>query len=327
LCTGCLNLFDKEVWSAELKSLVTGGAGFIGSNLAEKLCGLGDEVVIVDNFSSGFKKNIEKLGIEVLEADIRDKEIINSKIFKNTDRIFHLAANVDNRFSWDDPELPVRSNIEGTLNVCLAARNYDVNQIVYSSTGTVYGDLPAPPYREDRQTSGQTTLYGATKYSAEGILSVFATHYAISSTVFRFVGVLGPKTSHGHLFDFMSKLAKNPKELKVLGNGYQKKAYVDVDDVITALINTKKNEFDVFNIGRPDFSTVRDSVRWMCEEMDIDPQISYENTDRGWIGDNPTLYLNVEKILNTGWQPTYTIENSVKRTVRWLSENKWILRN
>jgi len=308
-----------------LKSLITGGAGFIGSNLAQKLIEIGDEVVIVDNFSSGFTQNLENLDVQVFESDIRDSKIITSPAFNEVDRVFHLAANVDNRFSWSEPTLSLRSNIEGTLNVCLASRENSIKQIIYASTGTVYGDLLNPPYQEERQTSQQTTLYGATKYSAEGILSVFSTHFEMCSLIFRFLGVLGPKSSHGHLFDFMTKLKKNPNQLKVLGNGNQKKAYVDVDDVVSALIHTEVKNFEIFNIGRSDYSTVKDSIKWLCEELGINPQIEYENKDRGWIGDNPALYLDIQKLHQTGWKPTRSIEQSVKRTVRWLAENPWIL--
>lgn len=135
------------------------------------------------------------------------------------------------------------------------------------------------------------------------------------------MGVLGPNTSHGHLFDFIRKLRANPNSLNVLGNGNQKKAYVDVDDVINALIQTKSKNFDVFNLGRSDFSTVRDSVKWLCEELEINPIIQYEENDRGWVGDNPHLYLDITKLNETGWRPTRTIEESVKRTVRWIAEN------
>jgi UDP-glucose 4-epimerase len=304
-----------------LKSLITGGAGFIGSNLAKKLVEIGDEVVVIDDFSSGNIDNLQGLEVEIVEADIRNERVINFPAFEKADRIFHLAANVDNRFSWQDPKLSLRSNIEGTINIGLACQKHGINQLVYSSTGTVYGDLPNPPYRESEQTSQQTTLYGATKYAAEGILSVFSTHFGIDCLILRFVGVLGPNISHGHLFDFMRKLRSNPDKLMVLGDGNQKKAYVDVDDVVSGLLIPFRTNFEVFNLGRPDFSTVKDSVRWLCEELEISPDVEYEERDRGWIGDNPNLYLDIQKLSKLGWKPERTIEESVKRTVRWLANN------
>ena len=241
------------------------------------------------------------------------------------DVIYHLAANVDNRFSWENPYLSLENNPKATMNVALAARNFSIPKIVFSSTGTIYGDHPLQPYKENYESSNQTTLYGATKYASEGILSVFSEHYDISCEIFRFVGVLGPNSSHGHLFDFLQKLRKNPTQLDVLGNGLQRKSYIFVEDLINAI--TKLNneiKFDVTNVGRSDYSTVRDSVNWIKEELNIDFKANYEVSDRGWVGDNPFLQLDVTKLESTGWKPKYTIEESVKKTVRWLSENEWI---
>lgn len=308
-----------------MKTLVTGGAGFIGTNLIEELLRLGDEVIVIDNFSSSFMKNTDIKNVNTLNCDLSNPEIINDSIFESVDRIIHLAANVDNRFSWRDPHLSVRSNIDATLNLALAARNFEIPKIIYASTGTIYGDLSNPPFLEMEESSNQTTLYGATKYAAEGILSVFATHYGIKTTVFRFVGVLGPHSSHGHLFDFVSRLRLDPSILNVLGDGNQKKAYVHVSDLINGILNIESElVFDVFNLGRPDYSTVRESVRWLCEEWGISPTVNYEKSDRGWIGDNPFMQLNVEKALRTGWEPHISIEESVKATVRWMLQNQSI---
>ena len=309
----------------ELITLITGGAGFIGINLATELQKQGNEIRIIDNFNSSLEEDFKFQSIECRKLNLADPESSNNDIFHSVDRIIHLAADVDNRFSWSNPYMSLESNIKATLNVALAARNFDIPKIIYASTGTIYGDLKTPPFKETDENSNQTTLYGATKYAAEGILSVFASHYEIKTTVFRFVGVLGPYCSHGHLFDFIKKLKSDPTKLMVLGNGYQKKAYVHVSDLIEGILNIESSEaFDVFNLGRSDYSTVRDSIRWLLEEWSINPIVNYQNTDRGWIGDNPFLQLNVEKALNTGWQPKITIEDAVKTTVRWMLENDWI---
>jgi UDP-glucose 4-epimerase len=243
------------------------------------------------------------------------------------DVIYHLAANVDNRFSWKNPYLSLENNPKATLNVALAAKNFFVPRIVFSSTGTIYGDHPKQPYAEEYESSRQTTLYGATKYASEGILSVFSEHFGISSEIFRFVGVLGPNSSHGHLFDFLNKLQSNPNRLEVLGNGYQRKSYIYVDDLINAITREPSDlKFDITNVGRSDFSTVRDSVRWIKEELNIEFADTYQDLDRGWVGDNPFLQLDVSKLESSGWKPTFTIEQAVKKTVRWLSENKWIFK-
>ncbi len=308
-----------------MKTLVTGGAGFIGTNLIEELQRIGDEVVVIDDFSSSFLESTQIKNVETLNYDLSNPDIVDKGIFESVDRIIHLAANVDNRFSWNNPHLSIRSNVDATLNLALAARNFEIPKIIYASTGTIYGDLSNPPFLEMEESSKQTTLYGATKYAAEGILSVFATHYGIKTTVFRFVGVLGPHSSHGHLFDFVSRLRLDPTTLNVLGDGNQKKAYVHVSDLINGILSIESEFiFDVFNLGRPDYSTVRESVSWLCEEWGISPTVNYEKSDRGWIGDNPFLQLNVEKALRTGWVPQMSIEESVKATVRWMLQNQSI---
>lgn len=318
-------LFIGFLRSSKIKTLITGGAGFIGINLISRLQEAGDEIRVIDNFSSSLFSKVNIPGVQAVNLDLEDQKIAENEIFRSIDRIIHLAANVDNRFSWDDPYKSLSSNVKGTLNVALAARNFEIPKITYASTGTIYGDLTTPPFEEHQENSMQTSLYGATKYASEGILSVFASHYGIKINVFRFVGVLGQFCSHGHIFDFVKKLRKDPTKLMVLGNGYQKKAYVHVMDLIDGILSIESSKsFDVFNLGRSDYSTVRDSIRWLLEEMNLTPDLYFEDSDRGWIGDNPFLQLNVKKALNSGWSPAITIEDAVKSTVNWMLKNEWI---
>lgn len=307
-----------------MKTVVTGGAGFLGRNLLNILQASDEEVLIVDNFSSSKESGLqEATNVKVVNMDLTNPEVSTNEVFRGFDRIIHLAANVDNRFSWENPHLSIQSNVDATLNVGLIARNFDIPKIIYASTGTIYGDNASPPFEECFESSEQTTLYGATKYAAEGILSVFATHYGIKVTAFRFVGVLGPYSTHGHLHDFVKRLKLDPNKLEVFGNGYQKKAYIHVEDLIKGILTIDGPEiFDVFNLGRPDYSTVRDSIRWLLEVWGISPEVSYQTTDRGWIGDNPFLQLDVKKAFNAGWVPTYTIEEAVKATVMWLLDGE-----
>ena len=302
--------------------LVTGGCGFIGTNLSLHLLKEKHDVTILDNRTNLNSELLKNYGAKVLNLNLEDEAIQSHKCFQNIDEIYHLAADVDNRFSWERPFDCINMNIKTTLNIGLAARNFQIPNIIYSSTGTIYGDNLNPPFLEDYENSNQTSLYGATKYGGEGILSVIATHFGISVDVFRFVGVLGPYSSHGHLFDFVAKLRANPTSLNVLGNGTQKKSYIHVDDVISGILKIRgESTFNVFNLGRADYSTVKDSVRWLIEEWKINPEVIYENSDRGWVGDNPFLQLDVSKAINAGWYPTISIEDAVKATVRWLIEN------
>lgn len=310
-----------------MKVVVTGGAGFIGSNLVNFYIDQGHEVVVIDDLSSGFERRINPEA-HFVQGDLLEAKGLWRESLQNSDLLVHLAANVDNRHSWNDPHLPIRANVEATLNVGLAARDYDIPQIIYSSTGTAYGDLPEPPYLESQAGSSQTSLYGATKFAGEGILSVFAEHYGISVKVLRFVGVLGPGYSHGHVYDFVRKLKSDPQRLDVLGNGYQQKSYVYVSDLCRAIdivsSDVSGTKFNVFNLGRQDFCTVRDSVRWICEELQLEPELIFESSPIGWVGDNPNLYLDTSKLTKLGWEPKISTENSVRSTASWLMANDWI---
>ena len=308
-----------------VKIVVTGGAGFIGSNLTKKLCSEGHDVIVIDDLSSGYLEHLRDLSYTFKNINIKNNEIVNDKVFENVDVIYHLAADVDNRFSWEKPYLGIESNVIGTLNIGLAARNFQIPKIVYASSGTIYGDNLNPPFKESDESSTQTTLYGSTKYSAEGLLSVFSTHFGTQVIVHRFVGVLGPHSSHGHIFDFMKKIKNNPESLKVLGNGYQKKSYIHVEDVLNGITSIQSDKpFEVFNLGRSDYSTVRDSVTWLLKELNSKAKPQYEENDRGWTGDNPFLQLDVSKALTKGWLPKFTIEEAVTDTIRWLNGNPWI---
>jgi UDP-glucose 4-epimerase len=308
------------------RAIITGGGGFIGLNLARRLLKSGVEVQIIDNFFSSRRKQLIDSDINFHERNLCEDSIINDSIFKDTDVIYHLAADVDNRNAFSRPHELIKNNINATLNVGLAARNFGIEKIVYSSTGTIYGDNDKPPFREQDEDSFQSSLYGATKYSGEGILGVISTHFGVKVVVFRFVGVLGPGYTHGHIFDFTKKLLKNSAELEVLGDGNQKKSYVNVEDVIDALLlnGLNKNNFEVYNLGRRDFSTVKDSINWITELMNVDPEIKFGTNQKGWIGDNPNLYLDTSRIENLGWKPKHTIEESVKSTADWLLQNQWV---
>lgn len=310
---------DKE------KVVVSGGAGFIGRNLVQALLGRGFRVTVIDNFSSGHERFLVDLEIDLINADISNPDMVTNIGFKDAKRIYHLAADVDNRNSWTVPYKSLNANSIGTLNIGLAAKNFGIKEIVYSSSATVYGEHLRSPYFEDQDNSQQTSLYGATKYSGEGILSSFAFHFPIKVVVFRFGNVLGPFCTHGHLYDFVSRLRRGENLLNVLGNGNQIKTYIHVYDVVNALIGVSMSgQFEVYNLSRPDYSTVRDSVKWLSETLNLSFDVEYENSAYGWRGDNPRLFLNTLKIEKTGWKPQITIEKSVKDTVNWLWANQWV---
>jgi UDP-glucose 4-epimerase len=306
------------------KVIITGVAGFIGSNLAKDLISQGYEVVGFDNLQSGKLRQIKDLDFEFIDYDLSNPDFSKIKSLKGAQRIYHLSADVDNRFSMEKPKRMLSSNVNSTLNIGLAAQHNGIQEIVYASTGTIYGDNSNPPFPEKAEFSNQTTLYGATKYAGESLLAVFSNQYDISVTAFRFVGVLGSGYTHGHIFDFVKQMYKDPTKLKVLGDGNQKKSYVNVKDLITAIIMPINTGFHTYNLGRSDFSTVRNSVDWIVDSLNLNPEIEYGTTPFGWVGDNYFLQLDNTKLLATGWKPQYSIEESVRETALWLNQNSWV---
>jgi UDP-glucose 4-epimerase len=306
------------------KVIITGVAGFIGSNLAKDLISRGYEVVGFDNLQSGKKRQIENLDFEFIDYDLSNPDFSEIKSLKGAERIYHLSADVDNRFSMEKPNRMLSSNVNSTLNVGLAAQLNEIQEIVYASTGTIYGDNPKPPFPEEAEFSNQTTLYGATKYAGESLLAVFSNQYDINVTAFRFVGVLGSGYTHGHIFDFVKQMFIDPTKLSVLGDGNQKKSYVNVKDLLAAITRPIGMGFHTYNLGRSDFSTVRNSVEWIVDSLNLNPEIAYGTTPFGWIGDNFFLQLDNSKLLATGWEPQYSIEESVRETALWLNQNPWV---
>lgn len=305
--------------------VVTGGAGFIGRNLVAHLLLRGNRVIVIDNFSTGFEAFLKGLDVELISVDIRNPEITTNQIFKGASRIYHLAADIDNRKSWEAPYSSFESNSLGTLNIALAARNFYIPELVYASSATVYGEHLTAPYFETQDSSLQTSLYGATKYSGESILSAFAFHFPMKVTVFRFGNVLGPYCTHGHLYDFVGRLRNGETRLDVLGDGNQLKTFVHVKDVVRALADIEsQSRFEVFNLSRADYSTVKDSVRWLSEVLNTELHVYFGDSPVGWLGDNPRLFLNTDKVASLGWNPEIGIEKSVKDTVEWLLENQWV---
>jgi len=312
-----------------MRTIVTGGAGFIGSNLAMMLEQT-DEVRILDNFSTGDSRflGLNSGQRELIEVDISTAKVeALAEIMEGFDRVFHIAANADVRGGWSNHRVDLDQNIIATSNIAEAARRSGVKEIIFASTGCVYGDSTIIPTSENEPFPIQTSLYGSSKAAAEGILSSYAAQGAFNVTVFRFVSILGKNYHHGHVVDFVRKLKANPGELAVLGNGTQKKSYIHVDDCVRALIELRnlKSPFEVFNIGHDYFIPVHKSANLVVESMGLSPRIVFGTEDRGWIGDNPFTFLDISKAQSFGWTPTISIEESVAQTVQYLLDNDWVL--
>lgn len=314
-----------------MKCLVTGGAGFIGSNLVDRLLPNGHEVIVYDNFSTGFQEflnNAKKFDtFKLVRGDLLDLEFLTNSMH-GCDFVFHLAANADVRFGTEHPDKDLKQNTIATFNVLEAMRLNGIKKIAFSSTGSVYGEASVIPTPEDAPFPVQTSLYGASKLACEALIQAYCEGFGFQSWIFRFVSILGERYTHGHVFDFYKKLLETPDKLDVLGNGKQKKSYLYVQDCLDAIllaIEKSDDKVNIFNLGADEYCEVNNSIKWICSHLDVSPQLVYSGGDRGWIGDNPFIFLDCSKIRRLGWKPKYTIKEGIIKTLRYLEENKWVL--
>jgi UDP-glucose 4-epimerase len=314
-----------------LKVFITGAAGFIGSTLADALLAQGDDVVGYDNISTGFTQFLAGAmahpRFTFHRADTLDLPKL-TEAMKGCDRVIHLQANADVRFGTDHPRKDLEQNTIATFNVLDAMRVNGIREIGFSSTGSVYGETATIPTPENVSFPIQTSLYGASKVAGEGLISAFAEGFGMRGVVFRFVSILGPRYTHGHVFDFYKRLREDASVLHVLGNGKQRKSYLHVDDCVAAIgaaLGAESGKFEVYNFGQDHYCQVNDSIGWICDELKVEPRLEYSGGESGWIGDNPFIFLDCAKIRSTGWVPKHKIEDGVRLTLRWLRDNPWVL--
>ncbi len=321
---------------APVRYFVTGGAGFLGSNLADALLAQGHEVVAYDNFSTGQREFLEQASrsdaFRLVEGDVLDVQRLGAAM-KGCDFVFHLAANADIRFGLEHPRRDLEQNTIATFNVLEAMRNNGIRGIAFSSSAAALGEPSIVPTPEDCPVPVQTSLYGASKMACEGMISSYCEGFGFEGYVFRFVSLLGDRYPHGHVFDFVRELRRDPSRLRILGDGRQRKSYLHVQDCVEAMLHVVRlrtareapHGVQVYHLGCPEYVEVKDSARWICERLGLDPQLEYSGGQRGWVGDNPFVYLDVSKILATGWKPRHTIKQSILCTVDWLVANPWLL--
>ena len=314
-----------------MKIAITGCAGFIGSNFLDDLIQDDNEVIGIDNFSTGRKEFLEK-SINNKKFSLVNEDLFSSnslpEIFKSCDLVIHLSANADVRFGLEHTSRDLNQNTIVTYKILEAMRINKIKKIVFSSTGSVYGDSKIIPTPENTNFPIQTSLYAASKLAAEGLISSYSNGFEIQSWIFRFVSILGPRYSHGHVYDFYKKLMLNKKELEVLGNGKQRKSYLHIKDCISGVKTALEKSDDlinIFNLGTDDYCEVNDSINWIINDLGINPKINYTGGDRGWIGDNPFIYLDTKKIRNLGWSSKFSIKNSILSTLDYLKENQWLI--
>jgi UDP-glucose 4-epimerase len=313
-----------------MKIFVTGAAGFIGSTLVDRLLRDGHEVTGYDNFSTGQSNFLEKAressNFSLIEADILDLESLKAAA-AGCAVIYHLSANADVRFGTDHPRRDLEQNTIGTFNVLEAARQNGVGRIAFSSTGSVYGEAKVIPTPEDAPFPVQTSLYGASKLAGEGLIAAYAEGFGIKATIFRFVSILGERYTHGHIFDFVNRLNNDPTHLPVLGNGRQRKSYLYVQDCVSAMLTAMAEDngaLQIYNLGADEYCQVLDSIGWITGKLGVTPELEFSGGERGWIGDNPFIFLDTKKIRALGWKPQYSIKDGVIATVEYLQANAWL---
>jgi UDP-glucose 4-epimerase len=314
-----------------MRMFITGGAGFIGSNLADHLLALGHKVTVYDNFSTGQRAFLVDARrspyFTLIEGDLLSLPELK-RALAGQDFVFHLAANADVRFGTHHPSKDLEQNTIATFHVLEAMRANGVRRIAFASTGSIYGEPDRFPTPEDAPFPIQTSLYGASKLAGEGLIAAYATGFGFQGYIFRFVSILGQRYTHGHVVDFYRKLRDNPKQIEVLGNGQQRKSYLYVQDCIDAMLLVMERATEpvnIFNLGTEEYCKVDESLDWICSHLDQNPRRCYSGGERGWIGDSPFIFLDTAKIRSLGWKPKLTIRAAVLRTLHYLQTNPWLL--
>ena len=298
--------------------LITGGAGFIGSHLVDRLVQIG-KVTIYDNLSSGkmefISHNLKNGKATLVEADLLDLDKLTN-CMKSHDVVFHLAANPEARAGLENTRLDLEQETVATYNVLEAMRSNGIKQILFSSSGTVYGDTPVIPLKESYGPVLPISLYGAGKLACEGLTSAFCHIFEMQGWIFRFANIVGGRGTHGVIFDFVHKLKKNPKELEILGDGKQEKPYLLVDELIDGMLLAYKNakeDLNLFSLGTETSVSVNEIADIVVEEMGLkNVEYKYTGGSRGFPGDVPQIRFDTTKINQLGWRAKYTSAQAVR---------------
>ncbi len=317
------------------KIFITGAAGFIGSTLADRLLADGRAVIGWDNFSTGRRQfldgALQNKNFKLIEGDNLDLSAL-TQAMAGCDTVFHLAANADVRFGLQHPSKDLQQNTVATFKVLEAMRANAIKRLAFSSTGSVYGEAAMIPTPEDAPFPIQTSLYAASKISGEGMISSYCEGFKFEGYIFRFVSILGERYTHGHIFDFYKQLLEHPDRLKILGDGLQRKSYLYVQDCVSAMLHVlsqgtakkARHGVEIYNLGTPEYVQVNDSVHHLCGALGLQPKLEYTGGNKGWVGDNPFIFLDTKKIQGTGWKTSLTIEQGIRRTLAWLQQNQWV---
>lgn len=301
--------------------IVTGGAGFIGSHLVDLLLARGDTVTVIDSMVAGRMKNLEE-NIGALTA-FKHADLLEDgwqDLFAGADRVYHIAADPDVRGSARKSFEVYNNNVTATVRVLEAMKEHDVKEIVFTSTSTVYGEADIIPTPETYAPMVPISIYGASKLACEAMISAYAATYDMKAWVYRFANIIGSRSTHGVIYDFVRKLSEDPTRLEILGDGRQSKSYLAVENCVAAMVyapTVSDGTFNVFNIGSEDWVSVKQIAELIIEEMGLsNVSLHFTGGDRGWVGDVPMMRLSVDKLKATGWTPGITSEESVRQAIR-----------
>jgi len=307
---------------------ITGGAGFIGNHLADRLVKVG-RVTVYDNLSSGslefISHHLERDNFNFFEADLLDFSALKQAIAGH-DVVFHLAANPDVKAGTQATDLDLKTGTIATYNVLEAMRLNQIKKVVFTSSSTVYGDTGVTPVSEDYGPLMPISLYGASKLSSEGLVSAFCHLFNMQGWIFRLANIVGSRLTHGVLFDFLNKLKQNPKRLEILGDGSQQKPYLHIDDCIDGILfgmEHSNQEINVFNLGTSSFTSVVTIANIVAKAVGLeDVEFQYTGGERGWPGDVPQVRLDMTRMSRLGWKPRYTSDEAVRQAVRDMLANE-----
>lgn len=308
---------------ASSSALVTGGAGFIGSHLVDRLLDLGWEVSVVDNLSSGRREwlqpHIGEKGFQFLEGDINDSRVV-SRGLEGVESVFHMAADPVIRGGFDDEQTrysPLRNNILGTHALLEEMVRSGTARISFSSSSVVYGEAHVVPTPESYGPSAPISIYGASKLAGEGLVTAYSHGMGFAYWIFRFANIVGARAQQGVVCDFIAKLRRNPKVLEILGDGRQEKCYMHVRDCVDAmLLCVERSENQIVNLGTETPLSVKRVAEIVIDEMGLHgAKLTYTGGDRGWRGDLPRTYLDTRKLRTLGFRAKRDSEEAVRNAV------------
>lgn len=309
--------------------LITGGAGFIGSHLTDRLLSEGNKVVVLDNLSRGRISNLSEAkkspNFTFVEGNILEENLLEHLFSEHKfDMVFHLAANSDIASSHANPNVDLDATFMTTYQVLKAMMKHGVKKIMFASTSAIYGQTGGEEVRENYGPLFPASHYGAGKLASEAFIASFVENYGISAWITRFPNVCGERTTHGILHDFIKKLKKNPNELEVLGDGKQAKPYLYVKDLVDAILYVCRNSHDkinFYNVGVDGQTSVTNIANMVIKAMGLNAKIRYTGGDRGWVGDVPKFAYNLDKIHALGWKASISSDQAVEKAIAHILES------